>query len=103
VLNDSPDWVKPTIPGTYTGTLWARGDRAGPPLKLRFREYANNGATLVGTAQTQVNLTTAWQQLTVTYTVASPGSSLDFNAFLSSADAPPGNCFYADDIFVSNG
>jgi len=77
-----------------------RADTAGKPLKLRFREY-QNGTTLVGTATTQVTLTTAWQQVTVTYTAASPGSStLDFNTYLSSADAPPGTCFYADDAAV---
>jgi hypothetical protein len=46
-LNDSPDWVKPTTAGTYTGTLWARADTAGKPLKLMFREYSiSNGSLL---------------------------------------------------------
>jgi hypothetical protein len=100
VLNDSPNWVTATVGGTYTGRLWVRADRAGAPLKLRFREYTNNGATLVGTAQTQVTLTTAWQQVTASYTITSPGSSLDLNAYLSTTDAPPGNCFYADDASI---
>jgi hypothetical protein len=102
VLNDSPDTVKPTPAGTFTGSLWVRGDRAGAPLKLRFREYSTTGA-LLGTTTSQVTLTTGWQQVTVSYTVTSPGSSLDFNAYLSSADAPPGNCFYADDAGVFTG
>jgi hypothetical protein len=98
-LNDSPNWVASTSAGTYTASLWARADTAGKPLKLRFREYSGTGA-LLGTATTQLTLTTAWQQATLTYTVAAPGSTLDLNAYLSSADAPPGTCFYADDVVV---
>jgi carbohydrate binding protein with CBM4/9 domain len=102
LLNDSPDWVKPTTAGTYTGSLWVRADTAGKPLKLRFREYTISGGTLLGTAQSQITLSTSWQQITVSYTVTSPGStSLDFNAYLSSADAPPGACFYADDASIT--
>jgi hypothetical protein len=101
LLNDSPDWVKPTSAGTYTGTIWARADAAGKLLKLRFREYSTSSGALLGTATTQVTLTTSWQQVTVSYTVTSPGtSSLDFNAYLSSADAPPGTCFYTDDASI---
>ena len=48
LLNDSPDWGKPTAAGTYTGSLWVRADRAGAPLKLRLREY-NTSGTLLGT------------------------------------------------------
>lgn len=102
VLNDSPNWVNPTGAGTYSGSLWVRADRAGAPLKLRFREYNGSGA-LVGTATAQVVLGTSWQQVRVTYTVSSLGSTLDFNAYLFSADAPPGSCFYADDAAVTSG
>ena len=74
--------------------------RLAAPLKLRFREY-NSGGTLLATSPlSQVTLSTSWQQVTVTYTVTTVGSNLDFNAFLASADAPPGNCFYADDASV---
>jgi parallel beta-helix repeat protein len=101
LLNDSPNWVTTTTSGTYTGSLWVRADTAGKPLKLRFREYTNSGGTLVGTATAQVTLTTSWQQVTVSYTAASPGTTnLDFNAYLSSTDAPPGTCFYADDASI---
>jgi hypothetical protein len=101
LLNDSPDWVKPTVAGSYAGTLWVRADTAGKPLKLRFREYSISGGTLLGTATTQITLSTSWQQVSVSYTVTSPGSSsLDFSAYLSSADAPPGTCFYADDVSI---
>jgi parallel beta-helix repeat protein len=101
-INDSPDWVKPTIAGTYTGTIWARADTPGKPLKLRFREYSISSGALLGTATSQITLSTSWQQVTVTYSVTTPGaSSLDFNAYLSSADAPPGPCFYVDDASVT--
>ena len=99
LLNDSPNLVAPTVTGTYTGSLWVRADQAGKPLKLRFREY-NSGGTLLATTQSQVTLSTSWQQVTVTYTVTTAGSNLDFNAYLASTDAPPGNCFYADDASV---
>jgi hypothetical protein len=46
-------------------------------------------------------LSTSWQPVTVSYAVTAPGSSLDLNAFLSSADAPPGTCFYTDDIAIT--
>jgi hypothetical protein len=101
LLNDSPNWVATTAPGLYTGSLWVRADAGGRPLKLRFREYV--GSTLVGTTTSQVTLTTAWQQVTVTYQVTSAGSTLDFNAYLASADAPPGTCFYADDAAITVG
>ena len=99
-LNDSPNWVSSTAAGTYTGTLWARADLAGAMLKLRFREYS--GSTLVGSATMLATLTTSWQQVTVTYTAASPGSStLDYNAYVVSAS--PGTCFYADDVSIYRG
>jgi hypothetical protein len=101
LLNDSPNWVATTSPGLYTGSIWVRADAGGKPLKLRFREYV--GSTLVGTTTSQVTLTTSWQQVTVTYQVTSAGSTLDFNAYLASADAPPGACFYADDVAITVG
>jgi PKD repeat protein len=98
-LNDSPNSVKTTSAGTYTGTLWVRADTAGATLKLRLREY--NGSKLVGSATAQAALTTSWQQVAVTYAIASPGSSLDYNAYVSSAAS--GTCFYADGASVSLG
>jgi hypothetical protein len=50
-----------------------------------------------------VTLATSWQQVTVTYQVTSSGSTLDLNAYLASADAPPGTCFYADDTAITVG
>jgi len=79
-----------------------RADTPGASVKLRIREYS--GGTLVGTAATSVQLTTSWQQITATYVPVSPGStSLDLNAYVPSAEAPPGTCFYADDVSMSRG
>ena len=97
-LNDSPNWVLSTSAGTYTGSIWVRADTAGAVFKLRFREYV--GSNLVGTATTQVTLTTSWQNVTVADTTVSPGSStLDFNAYVSSLG--PSASFYADDVWIS--
>jgi parallel beta-helix repeat protein len=99
LLNDSPNWVATTATGSYRGAIWVRADTPGATFTLRVREF--NGSTLVGSTSTQVTLTTSWQLVTVTYTAVSPGSTtLDFNAYLPSASAPPGACFYADDASI---
>jgi PKD repeat protein len=97
-LNDSPDWAKATTAGTYSGTIWVRAETAGATLKLRFREWS--GSTLVGTQTTLATLTTSWQEVSVVYAAQLSGSSLDFNAYVSSA--APGACFYADDVTISH-
>jgi PKD repeat protein len=97
VLNDSPNWVKTTLPGNFVGSIWVRADAPGATLTLKFREY--NGSALVGSTSAQVALTTSWRQVSVTHTVAAPGSStLDFNAYVSKA--APGTGFYADDATI---
>jgi PKD repeat protein len=96
-LNDSPNWVAATSAGTYTAALWVRGATSGATLKLRLREYS--GSTLVGTALSQVTLSTSWQQVAVTYVPGAAGSStLDLNAYV--VNAAPGTCFLADDASI---
>jgi parallel beta-helix repeat protein len=95
-LNDSPDWVRPTGAGSYRGSLWVRGGAPGATLKLRFREWS--GSTLAGTSVSQVALSDSWQQVSTTYTVQAPGSSLDFSAYVTGAG--PGTCFHADDAAI---
>jgi Carbohydrate binding domain len=100
MLNDTPNAVAKTAAGTYTATLWVRAEAPGQTLKLRLREY--DGGRLAGSETTQLALTTAWQQASVTYTPAAPGSStLDFNAYVSGA--APGTCFLADDASIHRG
>ena len=96
-LNDAPNAVTTTASGGYTATLWVRADSPGQTLKLRLREYS--AATLVGTAIGELTLTTAWQQISVSYTPAAPGAStLDLHAYVTGA--PPGTCFLADDATI---
>lgn len=98
LLNDSPNVVSSTSSGTYTGSMWVRSDTPGATLRLRFREYA--GSTLAGTATSTVTLTSSWQQVTVTYSPVSPGSStLDFNAYV--VKGAPGTSFDADDASIT--
>ena len=74
-LNDSPNWVVTTSAGTYTASIWVRADTPGAPLILRFREYTKAGGALVGTATSTMTLSTSWQQVTVSFTPTSPGST----------------------------
>jgi hypothetical protein len=55
----------------------------------------------LNTTSSQVTLSTSWQRVSVTYTVTTPGTNLDLNAYLASANAPSGSCFYADDASVT--
>jgi parallel beta-helix repeat protein len=96
LLNDSPNWVRATFASGYLGSLWVRADTAGAILNLRLREYT--GSTLNGTVTSQITLTTSWQQVSVSYTPVAPGSTLDFNAYVTKA--VPGTCFDADDVSV---
>jgi PKD repeat protein len=98
MLNDSPNWVRTTVAGTYAAAVWVRADAAGATLRLRFREY--QGGSLVGSPQVILHtLTTTWQLVTVSRTVQAPGSTLDLSAFVS--NAPTGTCFYADDVSIA--
>jgi parallel beta-helix repeat protein len=95
-LNDAPNWISSTGPGTYQGSLWVRADTAGAALKLRFREY--NGTAFVGSATTTATLTTSWQQVGVSYAPQVAGSNVDLTAYVT--NATPGVCFYADDVVI---
>lgn len=98
VLNDQPNWVTTTTAGTYTSSIWVRGDTAGALIKINIREM--NGSTVVKSRVGTFTLTTAWQKITVAHTILSPGSTLDLQVFLPKAQAPPGTCFYADDASI---
>jgi parallel beta-helix repeat protein len=92
-LNDSPNWIATTQAGTYTVSIWVRGDVANS-VKLNLREYASG--TNVGSKTVTVTVTPTWQLVSLTYTTVSPGSTLDLNTYSSSA--VPGQCFQADDV-----
>jgi Carbohydrate binding domain len=98
-LNDSPNWVASTGSATYTASMWVRADAVGATLKLRIREY--DGSTLIGTpAVSSVDLTSAWQKVSVQIVPQSSGHTLDLTALIS--NAPSGTCFYADDVSVTS-
>jgi parallel beta-helix repeat protein len=97
-LNDSPNWVGTTSAGTYVASLWVRADTAGATLRLRLREYA--GATFSGQVIGTVVLSSGWQQVSVSYVPSVPGgSNLDLTAY--TLNAPPGQCFVADDASIT--
>jgi parallel beta-helix repeat protein len=102
-LNDSPNVVGQTYAGSYayTASLWVMAPTAGARLTARIREFDASGAS-AGSASVSIALTTSWQQVSVVYRPADPGTSnLDFNAYLT--NAAPGTCFYADDVAITLG
>ncbi|HXV71439.1 MAG TPA: carbohydrate binding domain-containing protein [Acidimicrobiia bacterium] len=98
-IDDSPNWVAVTAAGTYTASIWVRSDTPGITLRLRVREFL--AGTRLGTVTETLALTGTWQQVAVAYTVTSPGSTLDFEAYTT--NAPAGVCFQADDASIKTG
>ncbi len=97
-LNDSPNWVKTTLARTYLTGSWVRADTAGAKLNIKVREY--NNSVFVAQQVASVTLSTSWQQVQVSYVPQYPGSStLDVTVYTS--NAPPGTCFYADDVSIT--
>ncbi len=93
-----PNWVTTTQAGTYTASIWVRDDSPFGQFKLLLKE---TGGALNGSQTVTRTLTTSWQQVTVSYTVKSPGTStLDLQAFVPKNFAPTGTCFYADDVSI---
>ena len=82
------------------GTVWVNTAATGGQIKLRIREY--NGANLVGTGTATLNGPTAdWQQMTLSYTVLSPGSTLDLNVYETTQAA--GSDLLVDDVTLKSG
>jgi hypothetical protein len=101
-LNDSPNWIPSTTPGTYRLSAWVKGDAAGvgSMARLIVNEYV--GTTLVGSKEVGVALATDWQKLELAYVPVSAGSSwLDYNVVRSSTPAGA-VCFLADDLSATN-
>ena len=78
-LNDSVNTVGSTRKGqTYTASTWLRLTKTGTKVGIRLMEYKNS--SLYGQRQTQIDLSdTAWHSVSVTYTAATDGASLDLN------------------------
>lgn len=99
-LDDVPNWVRTTTPGTYTATLWVRAHRPGQTVALRLREVL--GGKTIGTARVAAPLHDRWQKLTVTLAVHAPGSSaLDLTAVAHSSGHRAS--FRSDDASLTGG
>jgi hypothetical protein len=96
-MDDTPNWVGSTVPGTYTAELWVRSDGSGATLKLNLGEY--QGSTLLGSQQAVIKLSTSWQKISVSYRPVAPGSTLSEQVSLSKAST--GTCFDVDDALIA--
>jgi hypothetical protein len=74
--------VKSTVKGTaYQLDGVVRSDTAGQSVCLKLKELSSGSSTTVGSAQSCVTTTTAWQPFpTVSYTTVASGDSLTANA-----------------------
>ena len=87
-INDNPNSVGSAgSAGTrYRCQAWVRSNNATGDVRLRIREY--NGSSLVATSNSSTKtLSPTWQMLTIDYTVAGAGHSLD----VSVLDQPHGS------------
>ena len=98
-LQDQPNWVTTTTAGPYDASIWVRADTAGKVLTLRFREFVDGAQ--VGSNKSTITLDTSWQQIDLTYTPRTAGSTLDLAAY---ADAVPAGAtaFYMDDAVITH-
>lgn len=98
-LDDSPNWVATSQAGSYTGSIWVRGDAAGGKVYLRIREF--RGSSKIAETLVGVTLSTSWQQVTGSLVPTAPGSStIDFS--VAQYSAPAGAVFYADDASLTH-
>lgn len=98
-LNDRLNTVAATVQGrSYTASASVRLTRAGSNVGIRLMEFA--GTTLRGQRSGVLSLSdTNWHRVSVTYTAATSGASLDLNVLgwsLSSAGA-----IDVDDVAIS--
>jgi parallel beta-helix repeat protein len=97
--NDAPNWVAavPAAGTRYRCAAWVRAAAASGTARLQVREYA--GATKLGGVYSPgVVLSPGWQMVTVDYTTAAAGSTVDFQVL----DYPlaPGEVFVTDNISI---
>ncbi len=103
-LTDNPNWIGTSQPGSYTVSVWVKGDAAGvgATVSLLAREYdkTNTTAPPVGSNTASAKLTTEWQKLELTYVPVLPGSTT-IDVSVERAQTPAGaTCFLADDFFA---
>jgi hypothetical protein len=97
-LNDSPNWITTTAPGTYTVSAWVRtASSSNAQLTLKLQEFS--GSKRVGTAQSKVTLSSSWKQISLTYVASAPSrSTLDLDLFVQRLAG--GSSFYVDDVSI---
>ncbi|WP_460459430.1 family 16 glycosylhydrolase [Angustibacter peucedani] len=97
-LNDQKNTVASTSKGhVYEASVWVRAPKPKVSAGIRLMEYA--GSTLHGQDKGTVWLTdTAWHKVSVKYTAATSGSSIDVNVLAWSL--PAGWQLQADDVSV---
>lgn len=98
-LNDAVNTVHATVKGqTYSASAYVRLTQAGSKAGIRLMEYTGN--TLNGQRVTQVVFNdTAWHQVTVSYTAATSGATLDLNVL--GWALPAGTAVDVDDVSAS--
>ena len=105
-IDDAPDTVPNATAGTnYTATAYVKAAvtaSVGKPIRIVVRERkVVNGALVKETSSTAVNLTTAFQKITVTHTGVKSGEAVDM--YVQQDGAVSGNAFYVDLISLTAG
>lgn len=98
----SPSLERATSVGTtYRASIWVKASAAsdGASVTMRLREDAPDG-TGVGSLATTSTIGTQWKLLTVSYTAAGTGNSL--NLTLSLPSFAQSACFTADDATITS-
>ena len=103
-IDDTPDTVPSVTGGTkYTATAYVKAAvtaSVGKPIRIVVRERkVVNGAVVKETSSTAVNLTTAFQKITVTHTGVKSGEAVDM--YVQQDGAVSGSAFYADLISLT--
>ena len=97
-IDDTPDTVLSTTTGTsYAGTAYVKAaspSAVGKPVRIVVREWTPAGAFVNETSSAPVNLTNAFQPITVTGVAQTTGDHIDL--YVQQDNAVAGDSFYAD-------
>ena len=97
-IDDTPDTVASTTAGTsYAGTAYVKAASAsavGKPVRVVVREWTPAGAFVNETSSAPVNLTNAFQPISVTGVAQTTGDRIDL--YVQQDNAVAGDAFYTD-------